>query len=146
MAKWATKSCKCTIEYSSFFISTKCLTFSIFSENCIDFLINAHCVSSQFQMLQILCLFVENSPEPLEQLWPLFAGKLKPYIMNALKSVKWCSGTGIPLECHIFILDHINQMHTVMHNERWIYSELIESVKFDDRLTITCQVSVLNFH
>lgn len=116
--------------------------FFIFSGNCAEFLINAQCVSSQFQMLQILCSFVEDATEPLEQLWPLFETKLNRHTFNALKSVKWCTGVGVPLARQLYMLEHINQMRTATHKDRWIFSESIESIKFDDRVAIACEVSV----
>lgn len=93
-------------------------------------------------MLQILCSFVEDATDPLEQLWPLFEAKLNRHTFNAMKSVKWCTGVGVPLARQLYMLDHINQMRAATHKDRWIFSESIESIKFDDRVTITCSVSV----
>lgn len=99
---------------------------------------------SQFQILNILCSYVENATDPLEQLWPLF-DKLKQNTLDAIKSIEWSSSGGIPLASQIYMLEHINQMHTRMHNERRIFSEMVESIKFDDRVTITCTVSGIEF-
>lgn len=119
--------------------------FIISSENCVDFFINADCVSSQLQILHILCSYVESAMDPIEQLWPLYKAKLGHYTFDAIKSIEWSTDCGIPLASQIFMLDHINHMRTALHNECLIYSELIESIKFDDRVTITCVMSVIEF-
>lgn len=118
----------------------------ISSEICFEFLTNAWRVSLQFQMLQVLCSFVENATDPIEQLCSLFADKLSRYTYNAIKSVKWCPGSGIPLAKQLFMLEHINLVHTALHNDRWIFSESIESIKFDDHVTVTCTVSLSNLY
>lgn len=94
-------------------------------------------------MLHALYSYVENATNPLEQLCTVFADKLQRHTLAAIKSMKCIDGAGIPLARQLFMLEHINQMHTALHKERWIYSESIESIKFDDRVTITCAVSVV---
>lgn len=96
-------------------------------------------------MLQILCSYVEHETDPLEQLWSLFEGKLQQYTFDAIKSVEWNPSGGIPLAGQVYMLEHINQLQSALQKERWIFSESIESIKFDDCVTITCTVSALKF-
>lgn len=119
------------------------------SDDCINCLLRAQSVAKQFQLLHTLCSFVKNATDPLAQLLPFFKDKLLPYTFDVIKSIEWCTdvgGGGIPLAQQIHMLEHISHM-TAMKNggERSIYSELIESIKFDDGMTITFEVSRQKF-
>lgn len=101
-------------------------------------------------MLHILWLFVKNAEkEPLQELWALFAEKLKPHTMNDIKShVKWCSDIDvIPFKDQMFMLDQLNEMRTALDGGKQIItsSALIECVKFDDCL-ILVRVLSINIH
>lgn len=113
----------------------------LFSENCVAFLINVRCPLAQFKMLNVLCSYLEGATDPIEKLWPLFDGKFEDNHFNGLKSIEWFTNGSIPFAMQLHLLEHIN----LRASERWAFSELIYSVKFDDSSTINCAVSGIEF-
>lgn len=98
-------------------------------------------MSLKFQMLQILLSFVDDAKNPLELLCSLFEVECHPHTSNAIKIFEWHKDIGGPrLDQQQYMLELINHWQTVQRTdkEQLIYSELIESIKFDDRVTISC--------
>lgn len=85
-------------------------------------------------MLNILCSYLQNAPDPSVQLCLLFNGLVEQHTLDIIRTIKWKTD-GIALDAKFWLL-----LERINHTKQLIYSEIVDTMLFGAAVQISYQV------